>query len=145
MLQTLILHLRFFDEISSPIDHSKVVMEMKYCQHCSTIGKINWTILNKIGYKISFNTTEYCLLSSSSVNLLPCIVIQDNLAATFYGQVAAWVPDMLCNFHLVKNHKIANISTTTKVREKISANWESLEFQILFDVCLTKFKKSNVT
>ncbi len=141
MLQTLILHFRFFDEISSPIDHSKVVMEMKYCQHCSTIGKINQTILNKI----SFNTTEYCPLPSSIVNLLPCIVIQDNLAANFYGQVAAWVPDMLCDFHLVKNHKIANISTTTKVREKISANWESLEFQIFFYVCLTKFKKSNIT
>jgi hypothetical protein len=35
-----------------------------------------------------------------------------------YRQVAAWFKDMFCNFHLVKNHKIAKNSTTTKAREK---------------------------
>jgi hypothetical protein len=39
-------------------------------------------------------------------------------AACFYRQVAAWFPDMFCNFYLVKNHKIAKNSTTTKAREK---------------------------
>jgi len=33
-----------------------------------------------------------------------------------------------CNFYLVKNHKIAKNSTTTKARENISADLESLEF-----------------
>jgi hypothetical protein len=32
--------------------------------------------------------------------------------------VAAWLPDMFYNFYLVKNHKIAINSTTTKAREK---------------------------
>jgi hypothetical protein len=41
-------------------------------------------------------------------------------AASFCHHVAAWFPDMFCNFYLVKNHKIAKNSTTTKAREKIS-------------------------
>jgi hypothetical protein len=32
--------------------------------------------------------------------------------------VAAWVSDIFCNFHLAKNHKIADNLTTTKAREK---------------------------
>jgi hypothetical protein len=31
--------------------------------------------------------------------------------------VAAWVPDMLCNFYLLKNHEISHYSTT-EAREK---------------------------
>jgi hypothetical protein len=42
--------------------------------------------------------------------------------------VAAWFPDMLCNFYLVKNHKIAQNSTTTQAREKISTDLETTEF-----------------
>jgi hypothetical protein len=38
-------------------------------------------------------------------------------AASFCRQVAAWFPHMFCNFYLMKNHKIANNSTTTKARE----------------------------
>ncbi len=47
---------------------------------------------------------------------------------------------MFCSFYLVKNHKIANNSTTTKAREKIGTYLEFLVFYNLFDVCLTKFK-----
>ncbi len=50
-------------------------------------------------------------------------------------------PDMFCNFYLVKYHKNTKNSTTTKGREKISADLESLE---LFDVCLTKFKNNQI-
>jgi hypothetical protein len=35
---------------------------------------------------------------------------------------------MLCNFHVVKNHKNANNSTTAEARETISAVLESKEF-----------------
>jgi len=42
--------------------------------------------------------------------------------------VAAWFPDMFCNFYLPKNHKIAENSTTNKAREKINTDLESLEF-----------------
>jgi len=50
----------------------------------------------------------------------------------------------LCNFYLVKNHKIAQNSTTTKAREKTSTDLESLEFYKFFDVCLTKFKNNKI-
>jgi hypothetical protein len=42
--------------------------------------------------------------------------------------VAAWFPDMFCNFYFVKNHEIAKNSTTTEAIEKISSDLESLEF-----------------
>jgi hypothetical protein len=51
---------------------------------------------------------------------------------------------MFCNFYLVKNHKIAKNSTTTKAREKISTDLESLEFENFFDVGLTKFKNNQI-
>jgi hypothetical protein len=52
---------------------------------------------------------------------------QDKSAANFVCKVAAWVPDMFCNFYLVNNYKIAKNSTTTEAKEKISADLESLE------------------
>ncbi len=52
---------------------------------------------------------------------------QDKSAARFCNQIAACVPDMLRNFYLVKNHKIANNSATTEARKKISKGLESLE------------------
>jgi len=39
-------------------------------------------------------------------------------AANFCLQVAAWVSDVLSNLYLMKNHKNADYSTTTKAREK---------------------------
>jgi hypothetical protein len=42
--------------------------------------------------------------------------------------VAAWVSAMFCNFYFVKNHKIADNSTTTKAGEEISEHLEYLEF-----------------
>jgi hypothetical protein len=49
-------------------------------------------------------------------------------AASFCHQVASCFPDMFCNFYLVKNHQIAKNATTTKAREQISTDLESLEF-----------------
>jgi hypothetical protein len=62
-------------------------------------------------------------------------------AASFCHQVAAWVLNMFCNFYFVKNHNIANNSTTIKAREKMSTDW-SLELKKFFDVCLSKFKNN---
>jgi hypothetical protein len=61
-------------------------------------------------------------------------------AASFCHQLAALFPDMLCNFYLVKNHKIANNLITTKAKEKISTDLESFEFLNFFDVCWIRFK-----
>jgi hypothetical protein len=38
------------------------------------------------------------------------------------------VSGMSGNFYALKNHKIANNSTTAEIREKISADFEYLEF-----------------
>jgi hypothetical protein len=43
--------------------------------------------------------------------------------ASFCHQVAVWFPDMFCYFYLVKDHKIAKNSATTKAREKISTDF----------------------
>jgi hypothetical protein len=38
-------------------------------------------------------------------------------AASFCFQVAAWMPDMFCNFYIIKYQKIAKHSTTTKLEK----------------------------
>jgi hypothetical protein len=48
--------------------------------------------------------------------------------ASFCQQMAAWFPDMFHNFYLGKNNKIAKNLMSTKAREKISADLESLIF-----------------
>jgi hypothetical protein len=53
------------------------------------------------------------------------VINKGKIAASFCRQVAAWFPDVFCNFYLEKSHEIAKISTTTKAREKISAGLES--------------------
>jgi hypothetical protein len=53
--------------------------------------------------------------------------------ASFCHQVAALFPDMFCSFYLVKSHKIAKNSTTTKAREKISTDLKSLVFLDIID------------
>ncbi len=65
-------------------------------------------------------------------------------AASFCHHVAALVSGMLCNFYVVKNHKIANNSATTEAREKISTDLNTLEFEKLFDVCLTKIENNQI-
>jgi len=52
--------------------------------------------------------------------------------------VDAWVSSIFCNFYLVKNHKLTESLATTKAREKMSAELETLKFWNIFDVCLTK-------
>jgi hypothetical protein len=54
------------------------------------------------------------------------------------------VPRFVLQLLFIKNHKIANNSTTSKAREKISTDLESLEFQKLIDACLTKFKNIKI-
>jgi 3-dehydroquinate dehydratase len=51
---------------------------------------------------------------------------------------------MFCNFYVVINRKIANDATTTKAREKLSADLESLEFNRFLDACLTKLKNNQI-
>jgi hypothetical protein len=51
-------------------------------------------------------------------NHLPVFVFSIDILDVYGLQVTAWVSDMFCNFDLVKNHKIAHNSTTTKANEK---------------------------
>ncbi len=49
---------------------------------------------------------------------------------------------MICNIYLLKNHEIANNSTTSKFGEKKSTDLESVGFQKNFDAGLIKFKNN---
>jgi hypothetical protein len=51
---------------------------------------------------------------------------------------------MLFNFYVVKSNKFAKSSTTTKAREKICTDLDSLEFGKIFDACLTIFKNKRI-
>jgi hypothetical protein len=56
------------------------------------------------------------------------ILEEGKSAASYCRQVATWFPDIFIRFYFVINHKNAKNLTTTKAREKISADLESLEF-----------------
>ncbi len=58
--------------------------------------------------------------------------------------MAARVPDMFCSFYIAKNHKIAINLTTTKGREKMSKDLESLKFLKFFGVGLPNFKNNQI-
>jgi hypothetical protein len=63
-----------------------------------------------------------------SLNVGGILLNEGISAANFCLQVAAWVSDMFCKFYLMKNHKIAQHSTTAKASKKISTDLETLEF-----------------
>jgi hypothetical protein len=58
--------------------------------------------------------------------------------------VAAWVPDLVCDFYLMKNHKFADNVTTTKAGEKISTDLASLELFKYIDVGLATFENNQI-
>jgi len=41
------------------------------------------------------------------------------LNTIFYYQIAAWVLDMFCDIYLVKNNKIANLSSVAHIRKSL--------------------------
>jgi hypothetical protein len=74
-------------------------------------------------------TLFYQTLTNSTIRIL-------------YHQMAAWVPNMSCNFYFLKNHKIADNSTTTKAKEKIVRIWNIYNFRKESDEYLTEFKNN---
>ncbi len=58
--------------------------------------------------------------------------------------MAAWVPDMFCNFYMMNSRKIANNSATTEAREKISTDLEPLEFKKHFIVYMAKYENYQI-
>jgi hypothetical protein len=64
--------------------------------------------------------------------------------ASFCHQVAAWFPEMFCNFHLVKNHRTAKTQQPLKVAKKINTDLESIEFWKNLDLCLTKSESNKI-
>jgi hypothetical protein len=68
-----------------------------------------------LGYFFN-DPTKSSLIGEKSPNL----VTLDKSDTPFFGQAAAWFPDMFRNFYLVKNHKIADNSTNTAAGEKIT-------------------------
>ncbi len=66
----------------------------------------------------------------STIHLpIKILFYEDKSTGSFCWNVAVRVSDMFCNFYLLKNYKSANNSTTTKGREKISADLESSTFK----------------
>jgi hypothetical protein len=78
--------------------------------------------------QIEYSLTRLSLFQASAWDPLYQKNKEGKSAARFCHQVAAWVPDMFCNFYLVKHHKIANTSATTEAREKISTDLKSVEY-----------------
>jgi hypothetical protein len=46
-----------------------------------------------------------------------CGLVEDKSAANIYCWVAAWFPDLFCNFYLVKNHNHVYNSATAEARK----------------------------
>jgi hypothetical protein len=67
---------------------------------------------------------------------------QDKSVAIFSQQVAAWAPDMLHCLYFMKNHKIANNTTTKEAREKISTEPRICRILEIFDISFTEFKNN---
>jgi hypothetical protein len=67
------------------------------------------------------------------------MLTQGKISYQFPPPGAAWSEICFATLILQKNHKIVNISSITKVREKISTNFESLYFMKYLDVCFNKF------
>jgi hypothetical protein len=88
---------------------------------------------------ISNNTKKLFLRMFNAIDFFNVISRKKIVALrpSFCCQVAAWFPDMFCNFYLVKNHKIAHTLTTNKARKKVITDFESSEFYKFFGVCLT--------
>jgi hypothetical protein len=58
--------------------------------------------------------------------------------------MAAWLPDGFCNFLLAKITKLIITQQPIKREKKMSADFESLEFQKKFNICLNKFKNDKI-
>jgi hypothetical protein len=58
--------------------------------------------------------------------------------------VAAWVPDMFCNFYLVKSYKISNNSATTEARERIYRRFGISRILEILKIGLTKFENYQI-
>jgi hypothetical protein len=67
---------------------------------------------NKHGGPLGLSFTRF--LRGNHKDFYQCIANVAKSAAIFICQVAAWVPDMICNFYLIKNFKIAKNSTTNE-------------------------------
>ncbi len=80
------------------------------------------------------NITFSCTLNrlyrpmNSLINVCGVQKYLDKSVASFCHQVAAHVPDILCNFYSVKNHKISNTPTTTKAI-KLAHFWNPQNFR----------------
>jgi len=72
-----------------------------------------WNVSRLAGFKL-----QPQIEISQFTQFLQNKILGTESAARFCRQVAAWVPDVFCNFYLVKNYEIAQNSTTTKAREK---------------------------
>ncbi len=114
---------------------------------------LRWTLTLFLAMLCLSHTLSLCLSGSlpfspsfslSIKTLVLCKIdyqLCDNKRLQTYKQVVSfWYPA----YNIVKDHKIAQSSTTTKAGEKISTDLESVEFQKFFGVCLTEFLSNQI-
>jgi hypothetical protein len=89
---------------------------------------LSYSNICELSLNKSCKTYHTTLLPPSGRNWKLIVQNEGKSAAIFCRKMAALVPDMFCNCYLVKNHKVAYNSATTKAREKISTYLKSLEF-----------------
>jgi hypothetical protein len=85
---------------------SRRVKEPFVCRASSFLSLDKTFILTFLSYQISPKSRDRPHISI-------CLFNEGILATSFCHPVAAFVPDMFCNFYLAINHKIANNSATT--------------------------------
>jgi hypothetical protein len=91
------------------------------CPLGNEAGQLNEVIQTyESGY---LNAVLVMLISCWEVETINKIINDGKLAASLCRQAAALVLDMLWNFYLVKNQKIANNSATTEATEKYAHIW----------------------
>ncbi len=88
-------------------------------------------LFRAVTYQLMFVLHRYVLfhLNCDTISVKISIINQDKSTASLCSQVAAWFPDMFCDFQSIKNHRAAKNSSTTEAQEKICEDLKSVEFQ----------------
>jgi hypothetical protein len=85
-------------------------------------------------YKTLYHGNMQCLHAECRYTECCGTIIITNLNKSFLLVAGRWVTDMFCNFYLMKNHKIAKISTTTETIEKLALIWNPYNFRFFMQM-----------
>jgi hypothetical protein len=91
---------------------------------------VNYSRISFIGLGLG-NSNQYneilsLILKPSKAKNIGTVIL--TIVSIQLAGIQIHVPDMFCNFYLVKSCKISNNSVTTEARQNLSTDLESLEF-----------------